>query len=86
MQHFMNKKPSVPPANGAVKLVRDERGVTIAEYGALLVLVIVAMVGALGIFKGKLEGALQKGGAAINGENAGSATNNASPPARGWAE
>lgn len=38
--------------NGLRKIVRDERGATVIEYGLIISLVVLAMVGALGTVAG----------------------------------
>ncbi|QLC21155.1 Flp family type IVb pilin [Parasphingopyxis sp. CP4] len=38
--------------NGLRKIVRDERGATVIEYGLIVSLVVLAMVGALGTVAG----------------------------------
>ncbi|MEM8696715.1 MAG: Flp family type IVb pilin [Pseudomonadota bacterium] len=38
--------------NGLGKIVRDERGATIVEYGLIVSLIVLAMVGALGVVAG----------------------------------
>ena len=65
MENLALKKTPTTHVTGARRLVRDQRGVTLAEYGALLVLVIMAVTGALTAFKDKLNEAFQKGGEAI---------------------
>jgi pilus assembly protein Flp/PilA len=37
---------------GLIKLFRDERGATAVEYGLILALIFLAMVGAVGTFAG----------------------------------
>jgi pilus assembly protein Flp/PilA len=44
--------PGIVEMRGLIKLFRDERGATAVEYGLILALIFLAMVGAVGTFAG----------------------------------